>query len=255
MKKLIFLNITFLLASCKLATFYQVYKTNAENGIIMNNQFVFEDENCSVNYNLWSEGGDVGFSVFNKTDHDISIDLTKSFFVLNGVAFEYYQHRTTSKSSSSISSITTYNNPYSWKSTKVSGTNTSTSSTTISEKPELTIPSKTRVNVYEYQYHVINSRFVHCDLLKYPTGNNVKSVSFDKSNSPFVFNNIITYKSNGNTSRIEHRFYVNEIANCSENMMFTKIDTSMCGRKLDFPLKVFKNPTPDKFYLKYLDER
>jgi hypothetical protein len=253
MKKLIFLNLIFLLASCKLTTFYQVYKTNAENGIIVNNQIVFEDENCTVYYNLWSEGGDVCFNVFNKTDHDISVDLTKSFFVLNGVAFEYYQNRTTLKSSSSISSVTTYNNPYSWKSTKVSGTNTSTSSTSNTEKPELTIPSKTRVNFYEY--HVINSRFIHCDLLKYPTGSNVKSVSFDKSNSPFVFYNIITYKSNNDTSRIEHRFYVNEIANFTEKIMFTKIDTSMCGRELDIPLKVFKNATPDRFYLKYSDER
>ena len=98
MKKTLLPILVMLISSCAVTEYYQVFQTNTENGILDKNRIMFEDKNCSVYYNLWAEGGDVGFSIYNKTENDLTIYLTKSFFVLNGIAYEYYQNRTFSRS-------------------------------------------------------------------------------------------------------------------------------------------------------------
>src|SRR5690554_6151828 len=82
------------LSSCK-TTYYQVYKAvSTEQLTIEQNALVYEDENCEIAYNLWADGGDFGFSFYNKTDHNIYLNLAESFFILNGVAHDYYKDRT-----------------------------------------------------------------------------------------------------------------------------------------------------------------
>lgn len=242
---------TLILTSCAVTNYYQVYKTNLDSGTITNNKIVFEDKNCSVSYNLWTEGGDIGFNIYNKTERDLTINLAKTFFVLNGVAYEYFQNRTFSKSSNSGSTVTSYNYPYYWNSNvaKVAGTSSTSFSTSYIEKPELTIPSKTSINISEY--HITNIRYTNCDLPKVPSKKNIKTLKFEKSNSPFVFYNLITYLTNAETIKFENKFYISEITNYPSTEMFKDIDTTICGKKLNFPIPVYKNKTPDKFYIKY----
>lgn len=258
MKKLIYFVLAVFVTSCAVTTnYYQVYKANPDNGTLINDKIIFEDKSCSVAYNLWADGGDIGFSIYNKTESDITVDLTKTFFVLNGVAYEYFQNRTFSKSSSSGTALTTYNYPYYyywyWNPAKVTGSNSTSFSTTYIEKPQLTIPPRTQINVSEY--HVTNARYVNCDLVKYPSSSKIKTLKFDKSNSPFVFYNLITYKTKGDSTRMENKFYISEITNYPSDDMFVKVDTSICGRRLDIPETVFKNVTPDKFYFHYTTEK
>lgn len=255
MKKIILPIITLLFVSCAMSDYYQVYKTHVDNGTVNKSNVVFEDNNCSVYYNLWTEGGDLTFSIYNKTESDLTVYLTKTFFVLNGVAYEYFQNRTFSKSSNSGTTVTTYNYPYYWNynATKVAGTNSTSFSTSYSEKPELTIPPKTLINISEYK--VTNALYTNCNLAKYPSRRSIRTLKYSKENSPFVFYNLITYSTKNDTLRLENRFYVNEITNYPASELFTKIDTSTCGKKLDFPIQVFKNEMPDKFYIKYSMER
>ena len=89
MKKLIIPFFTILFASCAVTkNYYQVYKTSLDNGTLTNDKIVFEDKSCSVAYNLWANGGDIGFNIYNKTESDLTVDLTKTFFVLNGIFSE-----------------------------------------------------------------------------------------------------------------------------------------------------------------------
>lgn len=251
MKHLYFLCLIIFLASCAETNYYQVFRAIPENGTLKNNSIIFEDKNCTVSYNLWSEGGDIGFSIYNKTDADLTIDLTKTFFVMNGVANEYFRNRTVSMSSSSGTTLTSYIYPaYYWNPAKISGTNSSSFSTSYIEKPELTIPPKTSINISEYR--ISNARIINCNLESYPSiGDKIYFLKYDKSISPFVFYNLITYKTKGDTRRLENRFFISEITNIPSTYMFTEIDTSDCGEKLRFPKEVFKNSTPDKFYLHY----
>jgi hypothetical protein len=255
MKKLILPFFSLLLTSCTVTNYYQVYKTNTENGTVIENNIVFEDDNCSVHYNLWKEGGNMGFSIYNKTENNLTVDLTKTFFVLNGVAFEYFQNRTFTRSSNIGATVTKYNYPYyrTDNITNVTGSNSAGFSTTYIEKPQLTIPAKTHINISEYI--VTNTLFTDCNLPKYPTRKNLRTLKYSADNSPFSFYNIITYSTTADTLKIENKFYVSEITNYLATEMYARIDTSNCGKKLDFPIRVFKEVTPDKFYIKYILER
>lgn len=243
-----------ILTSCAVPNYYQLYKTNFEGGKIDNNKIVFEDNNCRISYNFWNSGGDVGFSIYNKTDTDITINLTKTFFVLNGVAYEYFQNRVYSNSSSIATSLSSYrfsNYRYSNQTSSSSAALSSSYGTAFNEKPELTIPPKTLISISEFT--VVESRYVNCGLTKFPTRRDIKTISFDKKNSPFVFYNLITYSSKSDTIRLENNFYVSEITNLPESEVFTDVDTSICGRKIFPPTKAFKNETADRFYIKYIN--
>ena len=252
MKKIIIPTLITLLTSCSpvVSSYYQVYKTTHENGKIKNNKVVFEDANCEVNYYLWKDYGDPGFSIYNKTDNDITLNLTKTFFVMNGVAYEYFQNRTFSKSTNNGTSfISNYSNN---SLTKVANSSSSSVSTSYNEKPELTIPPKTSINISEF--NVTSKRFMNCDLLKYPTKKSIKTSKYEKDNSPFAFYNLITYSTNKDTLRLENKFYVNEITNYPSSEMFQLVDSSACGKALDYPYYEFNNPMPDRFYIKYSNE-
>lgn len=58
-----------------------------------NGGMLYEDNNCAVFYSLWAEGGDASFEFYNKTNQIIYIDLSKSFFIRNGIANDYYKER------------------------------------------------------------------------------------------------------------------------------------------------------------------
>lgn len=253
MKKVSILFLVILLNSCAVTSYYQVYKSIPESGAIINDKIIFEDKNCSVTYDLFTEGGNFGFSIFNKSEGDLTVDLTKTFFVINSVSYEYFQNRTFTNSVGSGTTVTTnnfaYYNYWNSNSTKVSGTSSSNTSTSFEEKSELTIPALTIGNVSEYR--VTNSRYSNCDLPKYPSNDKVKTMTFEKSNSPFVFYNLITYKVLGDSMRMENKFFVSEITNLPESEMLTTVETSVCGKKLDFPVKVLKKLGPDKFYVHY----
>lgn len=253
------LLITVFLVSCTITrSYYQVFKAIPENGTIIKDQIVFEDKNCKVAYNLWgADGGDIGFGIYNKTDEDLILDLTKTFFIMNGVTYDYFQNSTSTKSNTRGTSLTTYNYPYyyyywSRTSSRYSGTSSTTFSNTIVEKPQLIIPSKTQRIISEFR--VTNSRYINCDLFKAPSARKVKTLQFEKSNSPFIFYNLITYRKGKDSARIENKFYVTEISNRPANQMFISVDTNSCGKSLSFPERIFKEVRPDNFYFRYTVE-
>lgn len=242
-----------LLTSCAVNEYYQVYKTTSLEAKETPENIVFEDANCEIYYNLWSDGGDPGFDIFNKSDSDITIMLSKSFFILNGVAYEYFQNRIFSKSINSSATIASNYYPVNFNVHKVSGTNGASLSTAFIEKSDLTIPAKTKVRISEF--HISTTRIVNCDLSKFPTKKTMKTLYFNEENSPIVFYNLITYSTPNDTLRIENNFFVNEITNYPASYMFTTIDTSFCGKELEEPINVFINPDADKFYIKYFKSK
>ncbi len=245
-----------MLFSCSVKDYYQVYKTSPEDinsgkkSTVTKNGIIFNEKNCTISYNFWDEGGDIGFTIFNKTESDLTIDLTKSYFVLNDWAQEYFQNRTFSKSSSSGTVMTTYRYPYYWNVNKVAGTSSNSFSTAYVEKPRITIPAKTNINISEY--HITNQLLTSCDLPKYPSRKNVKSLKYEKTNSPFVFYNIITCICKGDTERMENKFYVSEITNYPLPEIVKTIYKNDCGQTLVVSQKIFKDITPDKFFIHYI---
>jgi hypothetical protein len=268
-KFILLVIISILLTSCSTTIFYyQVYKTAYSDKIKLDeNNLFYEDDNCKVVYNLWSDGGDIGFRFYNKTDKNIYLKMDECFFIFNGIAYNYYKNRVVTNSSNSgtsvsyganlSNSVTGYNyfnliqtNQFSLS--KSSGIISSKGySVSTNEEKVICIPSKTSKIISEFS---INQSLIrNCDLYKYPTKNQVKSIEFDKSKSPFVFSNRITYGLGQDTTPIkfENEFYVSEITNYSQKDILIFKTVEYCGQKGMTYTKYFKNSTPDKFYIKY----
>jgi len=255
--------------SCSTLTFYQVYQANpsSKNVQMSNNSLVYEDDNCIVSYNLWSKGGNIGFNFYNKTDNIIFLNLNECFFVMNGIAHDYYKNRNFTNSVSSGStgltslnltaSVSGLNNvdllqTNSYQTSKGVGLmSTKGQSVTYIEKMVISIPAKTSKIISEFD--IVEYIYRDCILLRFPFKSQIKTVSFDKSESPFVFSNRITYSvaESKNTIRFENEFYISQITNYPESEMFVTRFEEFCGQKTMDAIKVAKKGLPNEFYNTY----
>ena len=256
------------MTSCASPSYFQVYKAAPSDKLVMkDNNLFYEDDNCKVSYNLWNEGGNIGFQIFNKTEKDIYLNLDECFFILNGISYNYYKNRVFTNSTSSgysssrgaaiSKSVSGINFLEVLQTNRISTINkigtmsTSGFSVSYTEDKIICIPSSTSKIVSEYTIN--ESLYRDCSLFLYPNKKQVRTKSFSKANSPFVFSNRITYTL-GKTDkliRFENEFYVKEISNYSANEVQDSGFEEFCGQKSTIPATYFKNVSPDKFYVKY----
>lgn len=256
--------IAVMFTSCSSKTYFQVYKTAASEKLVAKeNQLVYEDDNCKVVYNLWSNGGNIGFQFFNKTDKNIYLNLEESFFVLNGVSYNYYKNRYYTKSSSSGLTTTVgaglIGQNYSdfTQGNSILTTNTlgamsaAAYSVAYTEEKQVCIPPKTSKLISEYAINT--SLFRDCELFKYPNAKQIKAKVFSKEQSPLVFSNRIAYAvgQTDNLIKLENEFYVTEISNYPEKEVLEYRFDEFCGQKSLTKKAYFLNAAADKFYIKY----
>lgn len=240
-KLLIVLGISLFISSCA-TSYYQlhkvkpVFKSASEDGSIM-----YEDENCQVSYNLWAEGGNIGFDFYNKSSENIEINLKKSFFILNGYANDYYKNRVYTSARSN--GVVTSN-----KAVGVSSLNAS-NSISMAEDSVIIIPTGTKKQVSEY---AISSKvYRSCDLLRFPMGKDKQSLTFDSENSPLKFSNRIYYSKNGVGKEIRNEFFVSEITNYPSTQFYEYRSNETCKGNLASKTKQFKYINENSFYIKY----
>lgn len=261
-------TIALFLTSCATTSFYQVYKaTPSDNLITKDNYLVYEDDNCKVSYNLWDEGGNIGFRFYNKTNKNIYLNLEENFFIFNGISYDYYKNRvftnsttsgaTTARSATASKSVTGINYLDLLQTNRIQAASSvglmasSGYSISYNEEKVICIPSKTSKFITEY--NINESLFRDCDLFKYPTKKQIKLKSFSKAESPIVFSNRIAYTvgQTENLIKFENEFYVTEISNYPESEILESKYDEYCGQKSMTMSKYFKNVSPDKFYIKY----
>jgi hypothetical protein len=256
-----------LLTSCAVPQkpYYQVYKAEGLGNLVKkDNAYTFEDENCIISYNLWKNGGDIGFEIYNKRDENIYLNLEECFFVLNGIAHNYYKNRifTFSKSqgianarSSKSSSI--YNSPslsnlvYNASINSIGLSSSSGSSTAYNEEKIVCIPPKTSKSVREYA--ISDYTYRAADLFFFPRMKQVQPKRFLVTNSPFVFGNMLAFSTEKDKSliRVENNFYVSEITNYPDFALTELKLEEYFGQKGTSYIKQFKSTPPDKFYFTY----
>jgi hypothetical protein len=254
--------------SCGSATYYQVYNTKSSDKLtIEGKSLLYEDENCRVSYNFWGDGGNIGFNFYNKTDQNIYIKLDECFFVLNGISRNYFKNRVFTSSASSGESTShgtalaksstgfNYMNFIQTNNLSLSSSNNIMNSSGYSisyyEEKTICIPSMSSKIISEY---VINQLlFRDCDLYLYPSRKLIKSISFEKSDSPLVFSNRIIYSVglSGNQIKFENEFFVTGITNYPESEITGTKNEDYCGEKSTTMTKYFTINSPDKFYIKY----
>ncbi len=249
--------------------FYQVYKAEPVGNMqVGNNSLFFEDENCVVSYNLWDEGGSVGFRFYNKTDKDIFLNLDESFFILNGEASDYFKNRvftnssssgsTVSKTTSASKTVAGINNFDLFQTNGIQEMNNvgfvSSAGFSVSyhERKSICIPSKTSKRVIGFK--IKESIYRDCDLFLYPRKSQIKSVSFLMAESPIVFSNRIAYTidQSDEVIKVENKFYISEITNYPKNEFVESNYSEFCGQKSMTKYDYFKTVSPDRFYIKYI---
>lgn len=266
-KHSIFILFALLILSCS-PSYYQVFQTKSESGIgISGDNLVYEDENVIVYYNLWSDGGRLGFRIYNKTDVNVFFIKEESFLVINGQAFNYYKNRifSTSKNSSSTLSnglgfsnmLTGVNSQNKLQSNQTVNSISSSVSLSIQsgesmvEEKVLTIPPKTYKIIYEYD--LVGAIYKDCLLKSYPKGKQEEEITFSKENSPLVFKNNLVFKKEGSDKLfpVNNEFFVSEISNYTSMGMFKYDYPDNCGKKSSVRVQFHNHNSPDRFYKSY----
>lgn len=255
-KLLIIVALVFTITSCS-TTMYQIYTASSDDVHAKENYLLQQTNSIDIVYDLWSYGGNPGFAVYNKTDKTIYVDLTKSFFVCNGVAYDYFLNREYSASSmlsvsesrkASLSGLFTdymLNKNYIASAGKTETTNSArTNGLTIKEKYIIAIPANSMKVIAEYS--ISNKIFSNCDFKTIEEG----SISFNEDNSPLRFRNVITYKdANGTEQTEESSFWISEIKNVKDKNECKQVKIEKCDRKEK--QTVFIDSAPYRFYMSY----
>lgn len=225
----------------------------------------YENTQCVIDYNFWSNGGSADFYFYNKTDEIIYIDLAKSFFMMNGIAYDLYLDREWSKTDF-IGEVSTYSYGYgesrsatigagiivpsllndgvvgvkasksAIRSSSVSSgravTHSESRTVTTKEKHIIAIPPHGRK--YVKTYNITDSPMLSCDLQRYPSHS--ARLDFTYDNTPFRFANVISYSvgENEHLVTVSNEFYVSAVTNFAEpEIVEMKKREELCENKRD----------------------
>lgn len=228
------------LQACNTA-YVQIYEVKAKTDLqTQDKAIIFENKHLSITYDLWLEGGNPCFSIYNKTNAPIYLDKKRTFFVINDQAKDYYLNRiytdeTTTKATDLYNSISIGN------ATGVS----------YREKEMITIPAKTYKSILEFS--VSDAYYPECDQEKFPSRRKIKTTTYDASDSPFKFENRITYLlyNNKEIHKVKNAFYVSAITNYPKKEVIENLLSNNCGDTYAVPEKVNTQEAPHRFYVNY----
>ena len=207
-----------LLSSCTTHTYHfmQVFETKSSSGVTNtaqeNGGFSYEDSNCGLFYSFWAENGNASFGVYNKSNEILYVDLYKSFFIINGVANDYYKDVLP-------------------KLQKV-----------------ISIPPHTSRIIAENT--ITSELFLDCNLDRFPSER--ASITFTETDSPLKFTNYVTYRlgNSEQDNLIENTFYVSKITNYASPSAYTFVERGKrpCQNLTNDDSKYYKEEYPVRVY-------
>lgn len=236
---------------------------------MQDNSLLFENADCQVSYNFWSDGGYVSFAFKNKTDRDIIINMNESFLVVNGNAHNYFEAKTYTYGSAFATSIGyveslgvslsgktgVWSNKHYTASAGVAASITSKSAimntVSIKEQEVVCIPA----NSFKTFSKFCLSPAIYQKCVKkvdFPS-NRASLAKFDSHNSPIILNNRLTYgfQNDNMDNHIDNVFWLGEIENYSEKSAIEKSSEKGCYDFVSKEIKLFKIGKPSQFYRHY----
>ena len=254
-----------IISSCTKTTYYQVYQVKSDNVAMEDDKFSDENSDCKITYNMWAEGGDLSFMLYNKTDKNIYLIMPKSSFILNGIANDYY-NETTMSESMSISAQGTYYKNYSLKpglwnplfTSRTAGITTgimSQKTKSTKEKEVICIPPKSAKIIQGF--NLLNVVYKDCENTQenYPKTTSTL-IDYTQDSSPLTFRNRVAYsfdEKGEDIHFIDHSFWLASVQNYSEKAAKTSMKFVECESTYEQEKKVFIIDAPFKFYNSYLN--
>ncbi|RLD64061.1 MAG: hypothetical protein DRJ01_02035 [Bacteroidetes bacterium] len=239
MKKIIYIILIIFLSSCT-KKIYQVIETSSSDVAESENSYIFENDNLKVSYNFWGEAGHMYFTVFNKTEKPIFIDLNRCHLIVNQRSYNYYS-----------------------TDEKIETTFFATTDKKVKQGSEVSYKTKMQ-QIYEIppqSYVIINqllimdSKFDFCELKKV-TGKNFPFLIYTQKSSPFQFRNFITYDFKPDFSTFEvvdNTFWVSKVTNMNKKAFKgEKSKEKVCPDDL-WKKIIYQQPfyKPENFYFIY----
>ena len=282
-----FLLVLPILASCS-KQFYQIATISTDLDLKDNGVYVQSTPDFEILYDFWDNSGVVRFVLHNKSDQDIYLDLTRSFFIKNGLSYDYYQNRTWTTGSvvSSSSSLSMSKSRASYGSATgqlfyqpsiiatlglgssysmgVGGavSSSSSSAVTIKEPEGIWIPAHAS-RVFS-EFSIMSSPYRECGFDRYPKEET--ELEFTYENSPVVFTNQLYIKIGSAEKQVICGFYISNVKNVSEKKAtYYEYETDLCGNEVSTEKKgatahsaakrmYMKDASPNKFYIKYIQD-
>lgn len=276
MKKVFVISlVAVLLSSC--ATAFQQIASVSSNQISSNpeGKFTYEQDGVVIDYNFWAPNGKFGFLITNNLDTDILVDLSRSFLVVNGMAFDYFQNRSyaaaavrkdvsSSAFGSSYSSVLSTENSINGKTYSLvpgsSITNVSEVRTTASNSVSTSIQYVEREGIwvpahssrYFCEFSLMNAPFRKCGFARNPKKNENISITFSESNTPYTFENMLMLLVGGVEKRVVNSFYISKLTNLREKDTYEEQDFLTCdGTPTGMKRRIDKYSSPGRFYIRY----
>lgn len=250
--------------------YYQVYDVETEGVQSDKQAVIFSNDDCDIAYDLWGEAGNSGFFFRNNTDKDIYIDLTRSFFIRNGIAYDYfadaeYTHSITSTTSSAAALSASFTQLWyelpMWTPTVVtrgaqlsaSGSTGTTSSVTTREAKFICVPAYSAKFIAGF--NISDNIYKECGNDKFNRPK-LKSehITFSREKSPLVFRNRICYYvgNSEEVATIDNSFWISGFTNFNGKDFFITHSEEDCDNSsILSKVKVHKSRSANKFYNKY----
>ena len=259
-----------MLASCA-TSYYQVATVEPINSLTRSdNALVYEDTNCRIEYNFWSEGGNPGFKVTNKTDKDLFIHKDRCFYIFNDYAQNYFKGReyTTATSRSIAKSIgfsfnAIFGNLASIIANQgVEGQAATTKGEKVSQSYELMTPEEQiavippkSYKTFE-EYNIFDKIYKSCGLKETPWGKQEATETFNQQTTPIRFSNAISYsmgRVDNELVRINNDFYVSAFSNYPRSSFLKeKSEKVGCpGKERHERITYIPYAAPNKFWNPY----
>lgn len=270
MKKQLFASVMSLalLSSCSDNIFYQVYQVDSPDVQLTNNVMLYENEDCKVTYNLWAEKGNLSFMMHNKTDENLYLVMSQSFFILNGIASNYYNESVYGKSATGSAAVSVSDqislsgymtNGYYWYPATLSRrvgviAGASVTKSVQTKEPEyICIPPHSAK--YIDGFMISDYVYKDCDNFKqnYPqTSSN--TIRYSQDNSPLKFRNRLAYtigKKDAGEKYLDHNFWVSSLQNYSTKSAMSNEKLKECETGQTYTEKRFNMYSSQRFYNKY----
>jgi hypothetical protein len=221
-------------SSCKLA--YQVFEVSPTATTTVDSNFVFQNSDVEIGYNFWTNGGKMGYYVYNKTDKPIYVNWDRSHFVLNNVSRDHY----------AVPRDLYFDNVSIVRKTKrrvyYEGTEQLSKQTSYQNKTVVEVPPMSKVLSDEFTFvnNVYDTKKLHLGCKR------KRSMSFAQDTTPVAFRNYVTYSFANNfqdAKVVDNGFYVSKITSLTRSKF---LGQRVRAKKLGaaFNSKVFLNQLP-----------
>ncbi len=211
--------------SCSNYQYVQVYEVQSENCSKDKDVLVYNNDDCSITYNFWSERGNGGFTFHNKTDKNIYLMTSLSSFIQNGMAIDYDDMLMVK--------------------TKMPDANLYARSICIPPKSGKVVAGFPIYSTVKMQCGDNDSNF--------PKKSSAK-INYTRDNTPMSFSNRIAYCLDNNLSDIkyvENIFWISSLQNYSEYSLIEKVKEIDCETSVMVYAKKNKMEAPYRFYNNY----